>query len=113
MRSRFGQALRQSGKYRISDTADEKGATINLSIFQFGFSVPNGFSSRLVPVIAYSGEMIDASGNVLWRSTQSLSPLGNPVDGMPADELRSNPKAIEAAWRAAVRHMATSMVEEL
>lgn len=109
----FGEALRQSGKFRISDTTEANGATISLSVFQFGFSVPNGFSSKLVPVIAYSGEMVDASGNVLWRASQSLSPLGNPVDGMPADELRANPKAIEAAWRAAARHMANNMVQEL
>lgn len=109
----FGEALKQSGKFRISDTAEANGATISLSVFQFGFSVPNGFSSRLVPVIAYSGEMVDASGNVLWRATENLMPLGNPVESMPADELRANPKAIEAAWRAAARYMANNMVQAL
>lgn len=109
----FSEALRQSGKFKISDKGEANGATINLSVFQFGFSVPNGFSSKLVPVIAYSSEMVDASGNVLWRGSESLSPLGNPVDGIPADELRTNPKAIEAAWRAAARHMANNMVQEL
>ncbi len=109
----FGEALKQSGKFRISDTAEANGATISLSVFQFGFSVPNGFSSKLVPVIAYSGEMADASGNVLWRATENLMPLGNPVDGIPADELRTNPKAIETAWRAAAKHIAARMVEAL
>lgn len=109
----FAASLQQSGKFRISDTAEANGATINLSVFQFGFSVPNGFSSKLVPVIAYSGEMVDASGNVLWRATENLMPLGNPVDGIPADELRTNPKAIETAWRAAAKHIAARMVEAL
>lgn len=109
----FGEVLRQSGKYKISDTAEANGATINLSVIQFGFSVPNGFSSKLVPVIAFKGEMVDASGNVIWRATDSLMPLGNPVDGVPADELRASPKAIEAAWRAAVNHIANNLVQEL
>lgn len=109
----FSEALRQSGKFRIGDTTETNGATISLSVFQFGFSVPNGFSSKLVPVIAYSGEMVDGSGNVLWRATENLMPLGNPVDGIPADELRANAKAIEAAWRAAAKHMANNMVQAL
>lgn len=109
----FEGALRQSGKLKIVDMAGDNGATINLSVIQFGFSVPNGFSSKLVPVVSFKSEMVDAGGNVIWSARDSVLPLGNPVEGEPADALRLNAKAIEAAWRAAVKHIARSMVEEL
>jgi hypothetical protein len=109
----FEGALRQSGKLKIVDMAGDSGATINLSVIQFGFSVPNGFSSKLVPVVSFKSEMVDAGGNVIWSARDSVLPLGNPVEGEPADALRSNAKAIDAAWRAAVKHIARSMVDEL
>jgi hypothetical protein len=109
----FDRALRQSGKLKISDMVGDNGATINLSVTQFGFSVPNGFSSKLVPVVSFKSEMVDATGNVIWSARDSVLPLGNPVEGMPADALRANPKAIEAAWRAAVKHIASNMVKDL
>lgn len=109
----FEGALRESGKLKIVDMAGDNGATINLSVMQFGFSVPNGFSSKLVPVISFKSEMVDATGNVIWSASDSVLPLGNPVEGAPADALRSNAKAIEAAWRAAVKHIARNMLSEL
>lgn len=109
----FDAELRESGKLKISDSVGANGATINLSVLQFGFSVPNGFSSKLVPVVAFKGEMVDAGGKVIWSAKDSVMPLGNPVEGEPADVLRENPKDIEAAWRAAVRHIARNMVKEL
>jgi hypothetical protein len=109
----FEGALRESGKLKIVDMVGDNGATINLSVIQFGFSVPNGFSSKLVPVVALKSEMVDAGGNVIWSARDNVLPLGNPVEGEPADALRSNAKAIEAAWRAAVKHIARGMVEEL
>lgn len=109
----FDRALRQSGKLQISDTAGANSATINLSVIMFGFSVPNGFSSKLVPVVSFRGEMVDAAGKVIWSAYDGVHVLGNPVDSVSADELRANPKAIDAAWRAAVKHIASNMVQEL
>lgn len=109
----FEGALRESGKLKIVDMPGDKGATINLSVIQFGFSVPNGFSSKLVPVVSFKSEMVDAGGNVIWSARDGVLPLGNPVEGEPADALRSNAKAIEAAWRAAVKHIARNMINDL
>lgn len=109
----FEGVLRESGKLKIVDMPGENGATINLSVTQFGFSVPNGFSSKLVPVVSFKSEMVDAGGNVIWSARDGVMPLGNPVEGEPADALRSNAKAIEAAWRAAVKHIARNMINEL
>lgn len=109
----FEGVLRESGKLKIVDMPGDNGATINLSVLQFGFSVPNGFSSKLVPVVSFKSEMVDAGGNVIWSARDGVLPLGNPVEGESADALRSNAKAIEAAWRAAVKHIARNMINEL
>ena len=109
----FKEALRKSGKLKIADSQGARAATINVSVTQFGFSVPHGLSSNLVPIVSIKCEMVDVDGKVLWIGNDRVLSLGNPVDGMPADELRQNAKAIEAAWRGATKHIVTIIINEL
>ncbi|MEK6663138.1 MAG: hypothetical protein AABY73_04650 [Pseudomonadota bacterium] len=109
----FNEALRKSGKVKIVDSQGTKAATINVSVTQFGFSVPHGFSSILVPIVSIKCELIDVDGKVLWIGNDRVLPLGNPVEGIPADEMRQNAKAIESAWRGASKHIVTNIINEL
>jgi len=109
----FSAALRGSGKLSIADKAEAGAATINITIRQYGLSIPNGFSSKLVPILFLVCEMVDASGKTVWRASDRVSPLGNPVEGLPAEQIRNDPKAIENAWRAAAKHISANIVKEL
>jgi len=109
----FSAALRGSGKLRVTDNTGPGVATINITIRQYGLSIPNGFSSKLVPNLFLVCEMVDDSGKTVWRASDRVSPLGNPVEGLPAEEIRNHAKAIENAWRAAARHISGNIVKEL
>jgi hypothetical protein len=109
----FSAALRASGKLVVVEKAEPGAASINITIRQYGLSIPNGFSSNLVPILSVECVMADASGKTVWSASDRLLPLGNLVEGRPGDELRNDAKAIENAWRAAARHVSANIVREL
>lgn len=102
--------IRQSGKFPLRDEAEPGGSTIYVSVLSYGFSIPHGFSSKLVPILGIRYEMKDASGRVVWRAIDGTRPLGNPVESIDADEIRNNAAAREAAWRGAAKALAIKLV---
>jgi hypothetical protein len=106
------QAFRRSGKLAVKETADTSAGTLSISITQYGFSVPNGFSSKVVPVMGVRYSLADASGKPVWSSTESLPVLGNPIGARSPDEFRSNPKLLEEVWRMAARAVSEKAVQK-
>ena len=104
-------ALRRSGKIPLADQPRPGSAAIGVSIVQYGFSIPHGFSSKLVPILGVRCEMKDASGKVLWSAQEHTRPLGNPVEPAEPEAIRNDPKAMEGAWRAAARHIAAQIAQ--
>jgi len=67
-RDELDQAIRKSGKLAVADQPVAGGATMVVSVLQYGFGVPNLFSSNVVPVVYLKCELIDAAGKVLWSA---------------------------------------------
>jgi len=103
-------AIRQSGKFPLSEKKEAGSAVIKVSVVKYGFSIPTGFSSKLVPILAVRCEMTDASGKMIWSAQEHTRPLGNPVEPVAPEVLRDDPKVIEIAWRAAAKFIAAKMV---
>ena len=106
-------AIRQSGKVKLSDSADTNIPLLNVYLIQYGFSIPHGFNWDFVPLLSIVCEIIDARGKILWRDKNGVSPLRNPVDPIPREKLLSSPKVIEDAWRTAAKQIAKNIVEGL
>ena len=104
-------ALRRAGKFPLAAQPEANGAVIHISIVQYGFSIPHGFSSKLVPTLFIRCDMKDAGGKVVWSSSERTMTLGNPVEGVEPEVFRSNPKAMETSWRAAAKHIATAIAK--
>lgn len=113
VREEFGAALRASGKLTVADAAGPGIPTMKVAIRQYGLSIPNGFSSNLVPILYLACELVDGSGRTLWSASDRLLTLGNPVEAVPGEEMRNSAAAIEKAWRAAARHLSATLLKEL
>ena len=107
------KAFRQSGKLELTDAAGADVATLKISVTMYGFSVPTGFTSELVPLVAIKCTLLDASGKTIWKADQTTRPLGNPVPGRTSDEFKADPKLIEAAWRAAAQSVLADIVSHM
>ncbi|MEO8143519.1 MAG: hypothetical protein ABI654_04830 [Betaproteobacteria bacterium] len=103
-------AIRSSGKFPLAASPAAGGAVIDISIVQYGFSIPHGFSSKLVPTLFIRCDMKDAAGRVIWTSSDRVLPLGNPVEAVEPAAIQSDPRAMEGSWRAAAKHIAMAIV---
>ena len=106
-------ALHQSGKFAIAESATESSAILNISVYVYGFSIPHGFSSNLVPVVSIRCTLVDKSGKTIWRANDRVLPLGNPAEAVSQDDIKKNPRLIEDGWRIASRFIIETMVKGL
>ena len=104
-------ALRRAGRMPLAAQPGPGAAVLHVAIPQWGFSVPHGFSGMLVPVLQIRCELKDAQGKLVWSSSERVLPLGNPVEPLSPDAVRNDPKAMEAAWRGAARHIAAEIAK--
>jgi len=102
-------AIQRSGKFPLGASPQPDGAVIDISIVQYGFSIPHGFTSKLVPTLFVRCDMKNAAGKVVWSSSERVMTLGNPVEAVEPEVFRSDPKAMEVSWRAAAKHIATAI----
>lgn len=104
--------LPEPGKAKLADAAGAGDATVNIFVTAWGFSVPNGFSSYLVPIVSVMCVIVDDEGKIVWRATDVVLPLRNPVAPMSLAAIRDNPRHIEDAWRGASRQIARNIVRK-
>lgn len=107
------KAFRDSDKLNLTDSAGGNGSSLKITITMYGFSIPTGFSSDLVPILNIKCALYDANGKVVWSANDSTQPLGNPVDGRTPEEMRANPRLIEDMWRGAARSIMANIVKHM
>lgn len=106
-------AFRNSGKVTLQQVKTAGSTTLDIVIVDYGFLIPNGFSTKLVPALNIRFNLVDASGRTIWSKTDFVTPLGNPASARSLDEFRSNPKLIEESWRLAARQISANVVKKL
>ena len=101
--------FQKSGKFKLIDKDEPGAAILDVTVTTYGFSIPHGFSSKLVPILGIRCEMKDSTGRIIWSDTENARPLGNPVDSIDADVIKTSVTAREQAWRAAAKALAARM----
>ena len=86
---------------------------MKLAVKMYGFSIANGFSADLVPLVSIRCTLTDSSGKVVWTANDMTYTLGNPWNGKTPDELRADPKLIEQAWRVAAHKVMTNIASNM
>ncbi|MBI2769089.1 MAG: hypothetical protein HYX47_05680 [Burkholderiales bacterium] len=99
-----------SGKLTLVPQSEAGGAMLTVSVNQYGFSIPNGFSSKLVPILDAEAHIKDGNGAIVWSDRQRSTPLTSPVEAKDAAAIQQDAAAREAAWREAARALARRMV---
>ncbi|WFP49925.1 hypothetical protein PL263_17710 [Methylomonas sp. EFPC3] len=107
------KAARQVGKFEVIETASHDDATLNIGIYQYGFSVPHGFSSELVPILAIECNLVDSSGQVLWLDREQVLSLGNPSNSFSLKEIEDNPKLIDEMWRVSAKTISEKLFNDM
>jgi hypothetical protein len=106
-------AFKSAGKVKVEADRERSDDLLNIRLVEYGFSVPNGFSSKLVPVMMIVCSITDPTGRVIWKGSKMVLPLGNPVKAERPEDLYQQPKLIERAWRSAARFAAADIAKQL
>jgi hypothetical protein len=102
-------AIRQAGKLKVLNTGEPTDAVVNVIVYQYGFGIPHGFSSRLGPILGIRCEIADAGGKVLGSANDYVL----KAETMTLQEMRDDPKRIEDAWRKAAKRIAGNIAAAL
>jgi hypothetical protein len=114
VREEIEAVLRESGKLAIASAADAAAPVIKIAVPQYGFGVTHLLASKVVPVLWIKCDMVDSSGKLLWSANERMLPsIASPMEPTTWEELRANPKEIEAQWRKASRYLGKKIVDEL
>ncbi len=103
----------KSKGHKISSSKEQASSILYLDIYWYGFSVPHGFSSELVPLVGVSAHLKDKSGATIWSGRENIQVFGNPVEPLPAKEVVNNAAMIKACWRQAAEAVAKKLTETL
>ena len=106
-------AFKSAGKINVDADGERSVNLLSIRIVQYGFSVPNGFSSKLVPALMIICSITDSTGRVIWKGSDIVLPLGNPVKAEKPEDLYQQPMLIEHAWRSAARVVAANIAKQL
>ena len=104
--------LTKSGKTITGDIKDAL-SVMHLTVLKYGFSIPNGFSSKLVPFIIMRVDVLDQSGTTIWSYQNFLDLMDNPVEAVPALEILNNAENMRIALTEGVNGFAKILVEEM
>ncbi|WP_172201025.1 hypothetical protein [Niveibacterium sp. COAC-50] len=94
--------LKKSGRGVVTEGALSVDSMFKLEIQLYGFSIPHGFSSKLVPVLSVSCAVFGKNGDRVATRRGYVGPLGNPADGVDEAELK-DPAVIERLWTIAAQ----------
>jgi hypothetical protein len=106
-------AFKSAGKVTVEADKERSGNLLSIRIVQYGFSVPNGFSSKLVPMLMIICSISDSTDRVTWKGSKMVLPLGNPAKAEKPEDLYQQPMLIERAWRTAARYAAENIAKQL
>lgn len=107
------KAFQDSGKLKLADAPRAGVATLKITVPMYGFTIPTGFNSDLVPIVSIKCTLTDSTGKVIWSANEATQALGNPAPGKTPDELRENPKLIEELWRTAAKSVMKDIVSHM
>ena len=106
--------LSQTIGIEIVNSAESSDAVIDINIYQYGFSVPNAFSSEIVPILSVKCEMYDAeNNNKLWQAGSRVLPLGNPGKSFNPSAVETEINLIREAWEVASDEIAKEIINDL
>jgi hypothetical protein len=111
VRTEFIKQLEAKRKFRLVDSNAD--AVVRLDVSQYGISIPNGFSSRFVPVLAVRSQLVKGSGQVIWASSGRIHPLSEVIEPVTAEAIKANPQVLRDMWSAAARGAVEKMLSRI
>lgn len=96
-------------KKTLKYVSKDGNADLRLKIKFYGFSVPHGFSSQLMPILQVEGQLIK-NNVIVWQKTESTPFSTKKLPHYDATSLRQNPQLYAVMLKAAVQDVSKKLV---
>lgn len=87
-------------------------ANLKIEIKQYGFSIPQGFATHVVPILTVKIYMIK-DNKTIWSNNYYADPMFGNMPEYKVNDLMGNPKLIYQAWnlaaQKAIQHILTTL----
>ncbi|WP_296055214.1 hypothetical protein [uncultured Amphritea sp.] len=110
VKEEFLTQLANSGKFKISNN-EISDANLEIKIFMYGLTIPNGFSSELVPVLKVSASIINKADKIIWSNSGYI--FGDDYPSHPLEEIKNNPDLLKEAWGAVAKQSIAKVLSTL
>lgn len=107
------KAFQETGKMNLTEIAGPNTAMLNIKVPMYGFAIPHGFSSNVVPLVVIECILVDSKGKTIWSSRDFVTAMSSPVAGKTPDEYHANPNLIEDGWRQAAKKVLADIARTL
>lgn len=104
--------LKQNGQFKIANK-EYANAVLRLDILMYGLSVPNGFSTKLRPVLSVVGKLVGPNGKVMWQDKESIFSLSSGMPEFGKNEILQNPHNMYLAWDAAAKAVSQKLIQSM
>jgi hypothetical protein len=112
VRFAFTDELEKASVFEISDSKSVD-AQIELEINMYGLIQVHGYSSRLRPIMAVRGKLIDNNGKVLWIGHGSTPAFTSNLPAHTLAEYSADPELLKKAFLDASRIVALELLSDL
>ena len=110
VREQFVNELKNSNLF-ASIVSENSDAEFKLSIRTFGFIVPQGFSSKLKPILGVEGKLVKSDGSVLWEKYEFISNLSKKTPSYSLENYFDNPELIREVFTIASQSIVADLIE--
>jgi hypothetical protein len=104
--------LEQQKLFRIVDHASEADVVMRIEVKQYGFSLLNGFTTKLWPNLDLAVEMVK-NDQVIWRKTEATSKFMDDIPRYSYADIKNNPQYASEMWSVAVKALLKNILVSL
>jgi hypothetical protein len=87
-------------------------ANLVIEVVNCGFSVPQGFSLSVVPILTVDAKLF-RNNSLIWQDHYRVLSLFEGLQSYTPAELIANPKLIESSWNNAAENAVKNLTKEL
>lgn len=78
----------------------------------YGISIPHGFSTDYVPVLAVNAKLV-RNNQIIWQDSERFLPLSKGLPRYKMNAIISDPKNLSAMWDKASAIVVNKMINDM
>ena len=110
LHSALKDSFLKNSRYQITENAGHK---MKITVINYGFSVPNGFSSHLVPFLDVKCELFNSSGKKIWQAGHQTSIMNSKAKKFKPSEGIKDKDLIATSLRHAIKEVSEKVIAKL